>query len=147
MRPPSILRFEKAYLASIAISVLNTIIFWSTATAALDDPAVEALGVGQGALAAVLVISTIISLLLWYFIARRASKVAKWIFVLFLAFGVVSLLSSLANPQMPRGMELVLNLFATALQVYAAWQLFKPDAKAWLASGGKEGAVDPAVFD
>ena len=36
---------------------------------------------------------------------------------------------------------------ATALQVFAAWLLFKPDAVAWLESKGANGPGDPDTFD
>ncbi len=56
------------------------------------------------------------------------------------AFGLLALLQALANSLTPWGLTLLLSVLALSLQIFAAWLLFKPDAKAWFA--GKD--VDPA---
>ena len=141
MRPPSIIDFERAYLASLALGIVNTTIHWQAIEQSFEDPAMQVLG-GPGAIVGILAFGMAISLLLWFFIARRASTVAKWIYVVFIAFGVVSIISNLAT--LPFGTQLILNVVAQLLQLFAAWLLFKPDARAWFAG---QWTADARVFD
>ena len=147
MRPKSIELFEKVYLGAIAVGLVNTFLSWSQVSAMLNDPRMKAVGMGSGTLMFGLVVGILIPLLLWYFIARRASNVAKWIYVALTALGLFGFLSSLANPLVPKGLVTVLGLTAVGLQVYGAWLLFRPDAMAWLESKGANGPGDPTTFD
>ena len=142
MRPPSIIDFERAYLASLALGIVNTAIHWQTVERSFEDPALQTLGAGPGIVVGILAFSIAISLLLWFFIARRASTVAKWIYVVFIAFGVIGIISSLTT--LPFGTQLILNVVAQLLQFFAAWLLFKPDAKAWFTG---QWTADARVFD
>ena len=145
MRPHSIILFEKVFLAAVALGIVNSLLSWGTMTAMLDDPAMRAAGMGSGFIVFSLVIGTIISLLLWYFIARRASNVAKWIYVAIIALGVLTMVVNFANPAIPKGLYLIGALIVLVLELYAGWLLFRPDAKVWLESRGTEGAADPTV--
>ena len=147
MRPKSIEMFEKVYLGAIAIGLVNTVISWSQVSAILADPRMRAVGMGSGTLVFGVVVGMLIPLLLWYFIARRASNVAKWIYVVLTALGLFGYLSSLANPLVPKGLITVLGLVTVGLEVYAAWLLFRPDAAAWLESKGADGPGDPTAFE
>lgn len=147
MRPQSIQLFEKVYLGAIAIGLVNTVLSWSQVDAMLADPRMQAAGLGTGTLVFGLIVGILVPLLLWYFIARRASNIAKWIYVVLTALSVFGFLSALANPMVPKGLVTVLGALATGLQVYGAWLLFRPDAAAWLDSKGAEGPGDPKTFD
>ena len=147
MRPKSIELFEKVYLGAIVIGLVNTVVSWSQVSAMLDDPRMKAAGMGTGTLMFGVVVGILIPVLLWYFIARRASNVAKWIYLVLTALGLFGFLSSLANPLAPKGLVTVLGLAAVGLQVYGAWLLFRPDAMAWLESKGANGPGDPTTFD
>ena len=147
MRPKSIELFEKVFLGAFAIGLVNTVMSWSQVDALLADPRMRAAGVGSGTLMFVVVVGILIPLLLWYFIARRASNVAKWIYVVLAALGLFGFLSSLANPLAPKGLVTVLGLVTVGLQVYAAWLLFRPDAAAWLDSKGAIGPGDPTTIE
>ena len=74
-------------------------------------------------------ISLLIPLLLWYFIARRASNIAKWILVVMTLLGLLFVnldagqLGSLAG---------IASLTVTILQLVAIVLLFRADARAWL---------------
>lgn len=142
MRPPSIIDFERAYLASLALGMVNTAINWQGIKQSLENPALKDVGLGLGFMIGVLVFSMALSLLLWFFIARRPSTVAKWIYLVLAAFSIVSIFSSLTT--LPFGTEVMLNVVAQLLQLYAAWLLFKPDAKAWFAG---QWTTDARVFD
>ena len=146
MRPQSIELFEKVYLGAIAVGLVNTFLSWSQVNAMLADPRMQAAGVGSGTLVFGLIVGILIPLLLWYFIARRASSVAKWIYIVLTAVGLFAFLSSLANPLVLKGLVTILGAATVALQVYGAWLLFRPDAVAWLKSKGADGPGDPDTF-
>ena len=147
MRPQSIELFEKVFLGSIALGLVNTALSWGALTASLQGAGNPAATMGPSLMIFSIALSLVISLLLWFFIARRASNVAKWIYVVITAIGVFGVLSSLANPLMPKGLTMIGGFVATGLQVFAAWLLFKPDAVAWLESKGATGPGDPSTFD
>ncbi len=142
MRPNSIIMFERLFLASLVVGLVGLALTYQQSVDALaNDPATAALGLGGGALLGIVVFSYAISLLLWYFIARRASTVAKWIFIVILALGLVSLVGVVTGPWT---LETILNVVVYGLEVVAAGFLFQPDAKAWFASRGA--AADPDTF-
>jgi hypothetical protein len=140
MRPPSIVLFEKVFLASIVVGILNTVLSWSLVFKAAENPALRATGIGESLVITSVLIGILLPLLLWYFIARRASTIAKWIYVVLTAFGLLAMVQALTATRIPGSLPLILSALALALQIYAAWLLFKPDAKAWFA--GESG--DPA---
>lgn len=84
-----------------------------------------------------------LSILLWYFVARKASNIAKWIYVMVMGFGAVSTLTSLNDPTSPTGLALAISLVSTALTALSILLLFRPDARTWF---GKD-AVDPRTFE
>ena len=146
-RPASIVLFEKLYIAVIVIGVIGVALSWNSLSAmAGAQPGVPA-SMGSGILIGALIFGFLIPLLLLYFIARRASNVAKWIFVVLTAFGVYSFIAGLANPMMPKGLLLAVNVVSLVLTLYCAWLLFQPDAKAWLESKGANAAGDPTPLE
>ena len=147
MRPQSIELFEKVYLGAIGVGLVNTALSWGALTASLQNAGKAAVAMGPGLMVVSIALSLVISLLLWFFIVRRASNIAKWIYLVITAIGVFGVLSSLANPLAPRGVTMIGGFVATGLQVFAAWLLFRPDAVAWLESKGANGPGDPSTFD
>ena len=80
-----------------------------------------------------LVFSLAISLLLWHFVARRGSPVAKIIVVIFFVLGLVgipglftSVRIGLISPVMA-----LLSIVTFILNGAAVWMLFRPDTKPW----------------
>jgi hypothetical protein len=142
MRPESIILFEKVFFASLAVGIATTVIGWEEVKAMLADPSIQAAGIGGGAVALSLALGIVLPLVLWYFIARRASNVAKWIFVVLTALGLFGLLAALADPSAAKGLQTMASAVSTGLQVAAAWLLFRPDARKWLE--GPHGPNDPA---
>ncbi len=142
-KPPSIARFEQFYWASIIIGLINTALNWGRAQAMLATnpltanagwilPLTQLLGLG-------------IAVLLWFFIVRRPSVVAKWVQVVFAAIGVFSLVMALfaiLTGGAAVGTQVVLGLIANALYIAAAVMLFKPDAKLWLGEGLDRDDID-----
>ena len=147
MRPKSIVLFEKIYLGQLAFGFAIAMFNWVNFSAILEMPDLNALGVGSNFLIGMMVLSLILSLLIWYFITRRASNIAKWIYVVFTGIGIFGVIGSLNNPLTPKGLLLVGNIVVVVLQIYAAWLLFKPDAAEWLETKGASGPGDPKTFE
>jgi hypothetical protein len=79
------------------------------------------------------VFSLIVDLLLWFFIARRGSEVAKWIYIVLFAIAVVGVLRSLfggGHVELP-GLVRILSFLRVLIEAACAWLLFRPDANAW----------------
>ena len=108
------------------------------------EPSLRALGVGQGFAIGSFVVGIAIYLLLWFFIARKASNVAKWILVVLLALSMLSVLYTLAM-SFALTVTTLLGLAMYALEIAAVVFLFRDDAVAWLTH--REPAADPATFD
>ena len=142
LRPVSIVQFERCYLGSIALGFVTLALTWTAQMAMLSrNPATAQLSGGllYSSLLTGIVLGALVALVLWYFAARRASVVAKWIIVVFFAIGVLSLLNSLSKGMVPSGLGGVLTVANIVLQAVAVYLLFRPDAKAWFA-GRRTGA-------
>lgn len=144
MHPQSIAIFDRLFLGALALALLNSVLFYKTILAELNtDPAMAESGLGMVFLVAMMTFSFGISLLLWFFISRKASKISKWILVIFTLLGAAMLPATLPNTDM---LEAALTLVITALQLAAIFFLFRSDARAWFDSrGGKH--MDPSVFE
>lgn len=139
MRPQSIVMFERLFLASLALSLLGFIMdYGAMADMMQNDPAAQQLGLGNGFMISIAVVGYALYLLLWYLIARRASNVAKWVLVVFVALGVITLLGSLSSAWT---LSKIIGLAVYALEIAAVVHLFRPDAKAWLGGKGDAGAT------
>ena len=139
MRPKSIVQFERVYLASIVLGMFEPKRMGPATDMAFSKAGVDVPGVGIVLIAGAL--SLLLPLLLWHFIARRASNVAKSILIALTALGLLSFVAGLGDPD--RAKDLLLGVVVTALMFYAIWLLFRPDAKAWLGSKGTESPTDP----
>lgn len=144
MRPASITRFDQLFLGAMALGIANTILGYDTTMTELQsDPAVAELGMASpGFLIGVSAFGFVISLLLWFLIARRASGVARWVLVVLTVIGVIGIPFSLIGVPL---VQAILTLIITAMQVGALWFLFRPDAKAWFEHGPR--GMDPAAFE
>ncbi len=144
MRPQSIIMFERLFLASLAVSVVNFILGYGVAVETLQrDANIQQLGLGGGFAIALFAVGTGIYLLLWFLIAHKAINIAKWVLIALIALSVVSLATSLAG-SFTLDLTTGLGLATYILEVAAAVYLFREDAVAWLK--GKAPA-DPATFD
>ena len=127
MRPPSIIMFERLFLASLALSAIQFFIGYDAMIAEMErEPAFQQLGIGGGALTGTFVVGMAIYLLLWFLIARKASSVAKWILVVLSALGVVTFLFSFAAEQVT--FDLIALLGGQGRQPVPA-QIRGPDAQ------------------
>lgn len=142
MRPPSIVMFERLFLASLAIGLISFAVGYQNMLAALaNEPTLQRAGFGSGFLIGTAAFSYAIYLLLWYLIARKAAKWAKWVLIVLIAISLISLPGALTGTL---SLTVLLGLAVYALQLAALVNLFRPDAKAWFRG---EMSADPATFD
>ena len=139
-RPPSIIAFERLYLASLAVYLVSGFLSWTTAretalsaTGARGNTEAMQAAIGPVMLVT-LAVTVLVSVLLWYLVARRRSIVGKWLVVVSEAIGAV--LAVLAIVQLvasgaPNAAGIALGAISTALAVVAAVMLFRPDTKPW----------------
>jgi hypothetical protein len=124
MRPPSIVYFERIAYASIALSVIGLIFAVSALGSYGSDGMIMML-------ATTIVFGGIYVALIW-FIARKASVTAKWIYVVLAGLGVLMGLFQLGQGS---GGFLPLSLLQYLLTIATIVLLFRPDANAWFAQG------------
>ena len=143
MRPGSIVQFERLYLIMVVLGVVNAVMAWDRSVAEIAaQPGLAA--AAPYAMAAVVGFSTLLYLLLWYFIARRASRAAKWIYVVLVAISLASVVLQVAGGRFGIDAAAVVGLAVLALMLWCAALLFRPDSVRWLAAGGA--APDGDVF-
>ena len=131
-RPPSIVWYERLYLASFVLGLVASATSWAQRSAILRANPI--LAKADWILPATQALSIAIALLLWYFTARRFNIVAKWVVIVFAVIGALSILLSLGTVAMGRagdGTTLSLSVLANALYIGAAVMLFKFDAQLW----------------
>lgn len=129
-RPQSIVNFERFYLGAFLLGLINTLLSWRATQATLDaSPTAEMFG--NWFLPLTILFSVAVTLLLWFFIARQGSAVAKWIATIFVAFGLISLLFTLSAGTFPSGIGGILAIIATILQLIAVTFLFRADTRPW----------------
>lgn len=145
MRPQSIIMFERLLFAAMALSVINFFVGYDAMIEQLErEPAMQQVGLGGGFMTVSMVVGVAIYLLLWFFIARKASTVAKWILVVLTGLGVLSFFGTLATGQVPFDLNLLLGILYYVLNVAAMVYLFREDAVRWFKG---EATADPATFD
>ncbi|QNQ10353.1 hypothetical protein [Sphingomonas alpina] len=133
-RPASIVTFERLYLGALAIGVINTVMSWSTNQAQMAAQTAQVPEAGQIISWLVPVATAIgvgISLLLWYFIARRGAAVAKWIATILVVAAVGFMALALSGGTYRPGLNGILGVVGTVFQAVSIWFLFRPDTKIW----------------
>jgi hypothetical protein len=136
-RPTSILWFERLAWLSIAVGIVTASLQWDAMVALFDSG-----GSGLGFVLVIIFISYgLFGLLLWL-IARRASNVAKWIYVGLSALGFLGLID-FASFRAQANIVFGLGLAQYLLSAITVWLLFRADARNWFA--GRR-PVDPDIF-
>ena len=140
MRPKSIIRFEQLFFLGIALALILSALTWNARMEIYHQtPAAEMLGDAFPVIT--LAIGYAIWLLLWYFIARRASSIAKWIYVVLFVLAVIAVMASLTFGQVIDTTALAGQVIGVLIQAASIWFLFQPDANAWF-SGDAAPAQD-----
>jgi hypothetical protein len=130
MRPKSILWFERIYLFAFLLGLLNTYLAWDVSLGELQSRP-ETAQLGSGFLGVIVGGTAAISLLLWYYVSRRGSEVAKWILTIFFAFGALGIFVTLLRGAVPNSLGDMLALVTLALNAVAVWLMFRADARPW----------------
>ena len=131
LRPPSIVLFERLFLASVAWALVNTLLL-SGRLAAIETPLsglARLMVIATG-----VVIGTGLMLTLWWFVARRRSVVARWLTVALAIYTLYSLLSGLLSGSAIGGALGVSVMAGGLLQIAAVLFLFRADARTWFVS-------------
>lgn len=138
-RPTSIIWFERLYLASTLLWLIQEALAWpNTRQIVADSPQAAQLGadtivslyVGSMAFIAIL------SVLLWYFAARQRANVAKWIIVGCFAIGLFFYLpGQLATLRNAPSLQSAIAVAVLLLTAGAIAMLFRRDAVAWFRNG------------
>lgn len=140
VRPKSIVQFELVYWAIILLGLINTALSWSDMMASVEVQRM----IAQVGMASVYVTASIglgIQLLLWYFIARRGSVIAKWILVVLTVIGLVTSALGLANGD-TMTLTAIIGVMLMVLQVVALVLVFRPDTRPWFGEdAGDEAAA------
>lgn len=139
VRPKSIVQFEQVYWAIIALGLVSTALGWSDMMATVNVQRMTA-QVGMAPVYIMIAIGLGIQLALWYFIARRGSAIAKWVFVVLTIFSLGSGALALFGAVMASVFTLagLIGVVLLVLQVYALMLLFRADTKPWF---GEEAAA------
>lgn len=130
MRPKSIVTFEYVVLGTLVLGIISSFINRELAETQLADANMPA-----GFLLWAQIAGIAINLLLLYFISRKGSPVAKWIYVVLTALGIVFGLAGIAQVFAGGALTVALTLVTFALSAYSLYLLFRPDANAWFNDG------------
>ena len=140
MRPRAIILFERLFVAVLVISGVQTWVSWTNAGWALANT----LG-GNAFMIFVTVTSYTLYAALWFFIAHRASRMARAVFAGLTVLGLIGLPISLRNAVAWSPLGMAPMLVSSALQLACVALLFTPSARAWFAARGDP--VDPGAFE
>lgn len=125
--PPSIRRFALIYGLSIAADLAGELIGWQRSIAFT-----QASNLPTAFVPISIAVSLSIAILLLWLIARRASVVGKWLFVVLIAAKALFVLPR-AGFLVSQGPATALPLIAALLAIAAGAFLFRADAKTWFA--------------
>lgn len=142
MRPRSIIRFEQFYLTSTVLTIVLQLLNFG----GLLGP--DTLKGNETQVVLILVgIGYVFSFVVWYLIARRASNIAKWFFVVITVLALIGTLPMLPTLLSTDLAYALLFALVTVLNLAAMVFLFRHDAVEWLRSRGRVGVVDIATFN
>jgi hypothetical protein len=135
MRPESIRWFERVYIGRIVFGLAITVYsgYWANRTFGNYPPP----GYLTGWIAlGTLLISLLCNLLLLYFIGRRASRIAKWLFIVGAVLSLVSILRVVIAPNFLPAVFKIGSLFGVGLDFTMIMLLFQPDSRDWFERRG-----------
>ncbi|OYY89735.1 MAG: hypothetical protein B7Y45_10710 [Sphingomonas sp. 28-66-16] len=135
-RPASIVRFELFYLGYVAIGAIGMVLNWSNyqAMPAIQDANAA---IGSWYLPVVMGLGTLIPVLLWYFVARQASSIAKWIVTAFFVLNLIGVVTSVLTASFPNIIAAVLGIAGTAAYAVAVYLLFRPASSSWFTASAE----------
>jgi hypothetical protein len=132
IRPQSIIWFERLYLAGLALEFVAVLLF---APEMMDRARADGFEYSRNMLlfgAVAYAVNLLIALLVWEYAAHKASNVARWIAVYFLASDVIAIPIVLTMAMLPVGQKVFIAINGL-LAIGALVFLFRPDARQWFA--------------
>lgn len=139
-KPPSIIRFQRFWFGSTILWAIGTRLAWDrTRNALLANP--QTAPVADLAQWGSVIAVAVVTLLLWWLVARRASRTAKWLVVALAAVAGVRIALIGGGLLLGRAFHpLSQGAFTLAgvLTIASAAILFRPDARAWFGEGAAE---------
>ena len=132
MRPKSIVTFERLVLLGIIIGLINAFLVWDQTTAALQA---QANPMSSNTVMIIQAVTVALYLLLVYFISRKGSPIAKWIYVVLAGLGLIVGLFGIQQTMEYGTVPLLITIVQYVLSLVSIWLLFRPDAKAWFNDG------------
>lgn len=130
MRPPSIVNFERVVLLGLALGVLSSFLTWDETVASVSGS-----GMGTGTVIAIQAVTITLYLILLWFISRKGSPTAKWIYVVLSLLSLAIGLAGFGQIMKSGALQLILTLAQYALALVSLWLLFRPDAQAYFEDG------------
>lgn len=135
MRPKSIQLFERLYLASIVLTLIATALGWDALMRGATIPGAE--GAASAVAGIAIGVVVLVQLIIWYFVARGGSVIAKWAAVVFLLLNLWGI-DATAQLAMNGSLPSVLTIAARIVELVAIVMLFRADAKPWFAYDDEE---------
>ena len=123
MKPKAIFWFEGLLLPAIVIDLINNMV-------SFDPGTTNPFAVPRWVALLLFAVPSLIGLLFWYFIARRRSVVARWLFVGLVSLGALGFVATLSRPYLGTTMWAV-AAFNELLKIGAAVCLLLPSAGPW----------------
>ena len=129
VRPRSILLFERLFLATVLIGIVQSVAGWDEL---VRRGALR--GEGPGSIATLIGLTLFVMGALALLVSRGRMRSAKWLLVILCALGMPLFLASVAAGRIA-GWEL-LALIQAGLQVASLGFLFTRESREWLKGGG-----------
>lgn len=140
-RPLAITWFGRLYLSSAILSFIFTLVYYPQLRAWTLER-----GSAPGAILGVSLLGLLATFAFWYFIAKRASTIAKWVLVVATAVGLASYIAGY-QAYLEFGVAyFIIDAMLRLLTLTACAFLFRADAAEWFRNRGRN-APDATVFD
>lgn len=136
--PRSIAWFERLYLGSLFLGIVQAALEWTTLSDELEFSA-DMFGSGAEYTISIVLLALVVffmaglSFCLWYYIVRKPRALAKWLFVILSGFGVV--VTPFSIMEVPP-LDMLLTIAITIMDACAIFLLFRPDAVRWFVTSG-----------
>jgi hypothetical protein len=137
--PKSIQNFARLVMLSILIGLVETAFTWDQSVAQLG-----AANVSSGLLIGAQLLTLALLLLLVWWIVKKGSNVARWIYVALGVIGLLLTIPALGEVSAQSPLQLIMLIVQAAITILTIWLLFRPDSAAWFSDG--RGETDPEIF-
>ncbi len=141
MRPKSIVTFERLVLLGILLGIINAFLTMDQLEAMTGA---QGTALSSSTLITIQAVTIALYLLLVYFISRKGSPIAKWIYVVLAALGLVAGLAGIGQMMQFGTVPAIITVISYVITAATIYLLFRPDAKAWFSEG--RGGVDADTF-